>query len=546
MFEVPSLQSLAESIGAALPSVWLASSVMILLLLDIFLPEERKDWTPRAALLFIGISFVLTLLQLIPPDSWLVTQLSWLLTPLNLVSTENSAFFGMYAADGFTDFLNLVTLGTAAFAVLLSTDYLKKANINHGEFYSLLLLSTAGVMFMVGANNLLLIFVALELLSIPLYIMAAFRATDAQYISQQSALLAKGNVDPQIVKSEESGIKYFILGAFASAFLVYGAALIYGATGHFQLDEIGAAVPTVLQNGTASFLLLAGTAFTLAGLGFKVAAVPFHMWTPDVYEGAPTPVTAFMSVAAKIGGFAALMRLMIVALAYFNVGGTPAASWIITLQVVAAATLILGNLIAVVQTNVKRLLAYSSIAHAGYILIAVLAVGAAPAMANQSDFLSGAAQAMAVYLLAYLFTNIGAFAVVQALEKPDGSGTNIDDFAGLFKTKPLFAVAMTIFMLSLAGIPLTGGFFGKWLVFASAVQGNFILIAVIGVLTSVISAFYYLRIVVKMFLDLDAPGSEAPGASRAVAFTIYAAMAGVLFTGIALPFVVSMVQGISF
>jgi NADH-quinone oxidoreductase subunit N len=207
---------------------------------------------------------------------------------------------------------------------------------------------------------------------------------------------------------------------------------------------------------------------------------------------------------------------------------------------------VLGNFVAVSQTNVKRLLAYSSIAHAGYILMAIAAVAATPVMDNPNDFVSSAAQGMSVYLLAYLFTNIGAFAVVQALEKADGSGTNIDDFAGLFKTKPLFAVAMTIFMLSLTGIPLTGGFFGKWLVFASAVQANLILVAVIAVLTSVISAFYYLRIVVKMFLDLDAAGSEAPGANGAVTFTVYAAMAGVLITGIALPLVAELVKVISF
>lgn len=526
MFEVPSLQVIGESLWAAFPAVWLASSVMILLLLDIFLPEERKHWTPRVALIFIGISFVFNY----------------------FVPANTTAFFGMFTADGLTQVLNYVTLATAAFAVLMSGDYLKQANIYHGEYYSLLLLSAAGVMFMVGANNLLMIFVALELLSIPLYIMAAFRATNAEYISKQSALVATGDVDPQIVKSEESGLKYFILGAFASAFLVYGAALVYGATGSFSLDGIAAAVPNVLGNSTASFLLLAGTAFTLVGLGFKVAAVPFHMWTPDVYEGAPTPVTAYMSVAAKVGGFAALLRLFLVGLSGFAIGEGQAAAWLTTLQVIAGATLILGNLIAVSQVNVKRLLAYSSIAHAGYILIGLAAVGATPVVAPEAveGLQTGAAQGIAVYLLAYLFTNMGAFAVVQALEKADGSGTNLDDFAGLFKTKPWYAVAMTVFLLSLTGIPLTGGFFGKWLVFASAVQANLIPLAVVGVLTSVISAFYYLRIVVKMFLDLEAAGSEAPGGNRAVSFTVYASMVGVLVTGIVLPLVVLLVQSIQF
>ncbi len=523
MFEAPTLQTLADfNLNIALPAIWLASSVMLLLLADLFLPEERKHWTPILALSFISVSFVMTLFNFSPD--------------------ETSAFGGMFVADGFTGFLNIVTLGTAFFAILLSTDYLKQANIHHGEYYTLLLLSTAGVMFMVGANSLLVIFIALELLSIPLYILAAFRATDAEHISKNSALVARGDVDPQILKSEESGMKYFILGAFSSAFLVYGMALIYGATGSFMLEDVAFAIgDVVIGDSTASFLLLAGAGLTVVGLGFKVAAVPFHMWTPDVYEGSPTPVTAYMSVAAKIGGFAALLRLMITGLSGFSLGDTDVAAWVMTIQVIAAATLILGNFMALAQTNVKRMLAYSSIAHAGYILMAVAAVG----VTGNIDVDSAAAQGMAVYMLAYMFTNLGAFAVVQSLENEDGSGSDINSFDGLFNSRPLMAIAMTIFMLSLIGIPLTGGFVGKWLVFGAAVQSNLFILAVIGVLTSVVSAFYYMRVVVSMFLR-DGDGSETPGATLPVTLTIYAAMAGVLITGILVPVVASLANVISF
>ncbi|MEL6306857.1 MAG: NADH-quinone oxidoreductase subunit N [Chloroflexota bacterium] len=524
MFEAPTLQTLADfNLNIALPAIWLASSVMILLLVDLFLPDERKDWTPILALTSISIAFVMTLLNFSPD--------------------ETEAFGGMFAADGFTGFLNIATLGTAFFAVLLSTDYLKKANIYHGEYYTLLLLSAAGVMFMVSANNLLVIFVALEVLSIPLYILSAFRATDAEHISQSSGLVSRGDIDPQILKSQESGIKYFILGAFSSAFLVYGMALIYGATGSFMLPEIAESISEiVIGSNTQSFLLLAGVALTVVGLGFKVAAVPFHMWTPDVYEGAPTPVTAYMSVAAKIGGFAALFRLMITGLAGFSLGETDIAAWVLTMQFIAGATLILGNVMALAQTNIKRMLAYSSIAHAGYILMAVAAVG----VQSAEGISTAAAQGAAIYLLAYMFTNIGAFAIVQAVEnQSDDTGSDISDFDGLFNSRPVMAVGMAIFMFSLTGIPLTGGFFGKWLVFSAAVQADLILLAVVGVLTSVISAFYYMRVVVAMFLN-DGDGSETPGATVPVTMAIYAAMAGTLITGIVVPVIASMASQIQF
>jgi len=520
VFDAPTLETLASyNLHIALPAIWMASSVMLLLLIDLFLPEDRKHWTPIAALSFISIAFIMTLFNYSPD--------------------EVIAFGGMFTADAFTGFLNLVVLGTAFIGILLSTDYLRVANINHGEFYALLLLSVSGVMFMIGANDLIVVFVALELLSIPLYILSAFRATNVDYISKKSALveIERPEGDELIVRSEESGMKYFILGAFSSAFLLYGSALIYGATGTTNLQEIAAQVNRVLaDSSSAQVLMLVGAALVV---------VPFHMWTPDVYDGAPTPVTAYMSVAAKIGGFAALMRVMAIGLAEFSVIEGNSASWLLAVQVIAAATLILGNLLAIAQTNIKRMLAYSSIAHAGYMLMAVAAVGTA-GVAGIGDVRTTAAQAIAVYLVAYMFTNLGAFAVVQSLEKPDGSGTTLDEFKGLFNSRPIIAVAMAIFMLSLTGIPLTGGFMGKWLVFGAAVQAQLIPLAVVGVLMSVVSAFYYIRVIVNMFLSTDEAGSEAPGATAPVTWAIYASMAGVLVTGIAIPLVINLVNYIQF
>ncbi len=528
-FDAPTLETLASyNLNIALPAIWMATSVLLLLLIDLFVPEDREHWTPIAALSFISIAFVMTLFNYSPE--------------------QTSAFGGMFTADAFTGFLNMVVLGTAFIGILLSTDYLREANINHGEFYALLLLSVAGVMFMIGANDLIVVFVALELLSIPLYILAAFRATNVDYISKKSALLEveRPEGDELIVRSEESGMKYFVLGAFSSAFFVYGAALIYGATGTTNLQEIFVQVGQVLGGNTsAQVLLLGGAALVVVGLGFKVAAVPFHMWTPDVYDGAPTPVAAYMSVAAKIGGFAALMRVMATGLAEFSVIEGNSASWLLAVQVIAAATLILGNILAISQTNIKRMLAYSSIAHAGYMLMAVAAVGTA-GIDGIGDVRTTAAQAIAVYLFAYMFTNLGAFAVVQAVEKKDGSGTTLDDFNGLFNSRPILAVAMAIFMLSLTGIPLTGGFMGKWLVFGAAVQAQLIPLAVVGVLMSVVSAFYYIRVIVNMFLSTEAEGSDAPGATAPVTWAIYASMAGVLVTGIAVPLVINLVNFIQF
>ncbi|MBI5666691.1 MAG: NADH-quinone oxidoreductase subunit N [Chloroflexi bacterium] len=489
MFQIPSFESL--NVGLALPAISLAFGACVLLLLDLFfVPKDRKEITGYLALVGVAVSFVINLLTF---------------------NQSGTAFMGMFVADTFSNFLNIVILGSAFFGILLSLDYVKRAGIERGEYYILLLISASGMMFMGSSNDLVMVFIALELLSIPLYVLAAFRTPE--------------------VRSEEAGMKYFILGAFSSAFLVYGVALVYGATGTTNLSAIFNSVGAIVDaGGSALFLLVAGTGLVLVGLGFKVAVVPFHMWTPDVYEGAPTPVTAFMSVGAKAGGFAALLRILAFALPTVALTqGDLVAAWQQTTWVIAALTLILGNLVAIAQTNIKRLLAYSSIAHAGYILMAVAAAGTA-GVTNE------ATQAALIYLLAYMFTNLGAFGVALAVERDDGTGTNLEDFVGLARSRPGLALMMVIFMLSLTGIPLTSGFIGKWFVFKATLDAGLVVLAIIGVLTSVVSAFYYVRVIVNMYLrEGDA---EAPGATRAVNWAVYLAAAGTIILGV-FPFIVT-------
>lgn len=485
MFQTPTIADL--NLGVALPSVFLALYATVLLVIDIFIAEERKIRTVWLAIAGLAVTFVLN---------------------LAVYTTVDEAFYGMFVADPFSAFLNLVVILTAVISILMAVDYMKRVGAERGEFYVLILFTCAGVMFMGHANNLVVVFVGLELLSIPLYILAAFRYPDP--------------------RSEESGMKYLILGAFSSAFFVFGAALVYGATGTTSLPVIF----DIIEAGAVAspIMLVMGAGLVLVGLGFKVAAVPFHMWTPDVYEGAPTPVTAFMSVGAKIGGFASLLRIMIVALPLLMVGNeTVHASWQLTVALLAVATLVLANFVALAQTNIKRLLAYSSIAHAGYILMAVAAAGT-------QGYADIAAQAALVYLMAYMFTNLGAFGVAIALEQPDGSGTSLDDFIGLGRSRPALALIMAFFMLSLTGIPLTSGFIGKWLVFNAVIQSGMIWLAVIGVLTSVVSAFYYIRIIVNMFLR-DGEGDPASGLTPYLNLGIYASFAGTLVLGV-LPFLV--------
>ena len=510
MFEAPTIAEFVSqsNLAVTLPGTLLVAWTLLLVLVDLFAGDEREHWTPLAACLGLGISFVANIFVYAP------------------AADEQIALYGMFIADAFTGFLNIVILVATLIAVLMSWDYLKRADIHRGEYYILTLLSSAGAMFMVAANDLIVVFVALELLSIPLYILAAFRSI-------------KNDGSEMALKSEESGMKYFILGAFSSAFLVFGAALVYGATGTTNIPQIFAMTGAVVgAASSATFYLLIGAALLLVGLGFKVAVVPFHMWTPDVYEGAPTPVTALMSVTAKVGGFAALLRVLVTGLSLLALSAGEAAAWQNSAAIIAVLTLVLGNFVAISQRNLKRMLAYSSIAHAGYIMVALAAAGT-------SGVADAATQGALVYILAYMFTNLGAFAVVMTIERVDGSGGNIDDITGLARSRPLLAMAMTVFMLSLTGIPLTAGFVGKFMVFAAAVQAGLYWLALIGVLTSVVSAFYYMRVVVNMYLR-DSSGELVPALETPyVRWAVNIALAGTLIFGIFYPLASNLVSMVS-
>jgi NADH-quinone oxidoreductase subunit N len=385
-------------------------------------------------------------------------------------ATQNYVgFMGMVVADGFAGFLNVLFLLSGMFAIALAYDYNKRMGMHRGEFYILLLFSISGMMLMAIAVDLIVVFLALELLSIPLYVLAGF-------------------LTPK-VESEESALKYFLLGAFAGGFVVYGIALVFGATGTTNLNGVFGAI----ENGIADpTLLLIGAALILVGFGFKVAVVPFQMWTPDVYEGAPTSVTAFMAVGAKAAGFAALLRIFLAALPSLADDLVP------ILWTLAALTMFVGNLVAIAQRNIKRMLAYSSIAHAGYIFMALVTIG------KPEQFNAAVASAL-FYLVAYALTSFGAWSVVITLEKAEGKGLNLEDYAGLGRKYPALAVAMLVFMLSLIGVPPTLGFFGKFYLFGAVIAADFIGLALIGVLTSLISAYYYLRVVVIMYMREGQP-----------------------------------------
>ena len=459
-----------------LPLLVLVVWASLLLLVDLFL--QRKGMTALLAALGLALTAGLTIAQ---------------------AGDEASTFGGMIAVDGFAIFLNVLFLLSGLLGIAVAYGYLKRMGIERGEYYSLLLFSTAGMMLMAHAADLIVVFLALELLSLPLYVLAAF---------------ARPRLD-----SEEAGLKYFLLGAFATGFVVYGVTLVYGATGSTSLAGIVAAAAA----GTSGLLLTIGAALLLVGFGFKVAAVPFHMWTPDVYHGAPTPVTAFMAVGAKAAGFAALLRLFVTAFPSLGADLTP------VVWVLAALTMLVGNVVAIAQTNIKRMLAYSSIAHAGYILMAFVAFG------NQATQADAVASAL-FYLVTYALTSYGAWAAVIALEKQNGQGLDISDFAGLGRRRPLLAAAMTVFMLSLTGMPPTLGLVGKFYLFRTVIEAGQVGLAIIGVLTSLISAYYYLRVVVVMYMREGTPETtrepwlDFTWALSAVATVVLSVLPMALFT----------------
>jgi NADH-quinone oxidoreductase subunit N len=410
--------------------------------------------------------------------------------PMSLHGGEIS-YAGLWIVDSYSLFFHFLFLLIAAMTTLLSIDYLPRENMNHAEYYALLLFATAGMLVMAGSNELMMIFIGLEILSIATYVLAGFRRTD--------------------LRSNESALKYFLLGSFASAFFLYGVAMIFGATGSTDLIVISAAA---FRPDLQIELVYLSAALILIALCFKVAAAPFHVWTPDVYEGAPTPITGFMSVGPKAAGFAVLFRIFVTAFPMIQ------DRWVDVMWMVAALTMILGNVIAVVQPNIKRMLAYSSIAHAGYIALAF-------ASANTKG--GGAAL---FYTLAYAVMNLGAFAIVTLLGRADDSKVKLTDFAGLAARRPGLAALLTLFLLSLAGVPGTAGFAGKFFIFRSAVDANLIWLAVIGVLTTVVSFYYYLYVIVQMYMKDPNEDFADARVTPALAIALAIAAAGTLYLGL--------------
>ncbi len=427
------------------------------------------------------------------------------------------AFNGMIVLDDLRLGFTVVFLVVSALTILISMVWVENERLPAGEFHSLLMFATAGMMFMASAGDLVMVFLGLEILSIATYVMCGFRRTD--------------------VRSNESSMKYFILGSFSSAFLLYGIALTYGATstaaglpGTTNIAEIARRLPDAQYPS----LLFAGAAMMLVGFGFKIATAPFHVWTPDVYEGAPTPVTAFMAAGPKAAGFASFMRVFLFAFPFMVAtanNGVPVkihAAWLGALAVLAVLTMTVGNVVAIVQNNVKRMLAYSSIAHAGYALVGFIAAGAAP----DAEHRNAAIAAVMFYLLTYAVMNLGAFAVVQLISRSADRRTEVEDYNGIGFQSPWLAFSLSLFLLSLLGMPLTAGFIGKVMVFQAALDQGYYPLVVIGVLNTAVSAYYYLRLIIVMFFRERTTAWSAPQIPASIGLALVLTILGVLYLGL--------------
>jgi NADH-quinone oxidoreductase subunit N len=460
-----------DYVWALFPEIVLSLWAMLVLMVDVMQKGNRIEpsrpaiaWLALAGLGATGVA-----------NAW-------------LLGVQEVGITGIVAVDSFRIFANFIFLLAAALAILISIGYLDRRDINRGEFYALLLFATVGMMILAAARDLILLFLAIELMSISIYVLVGFDRRDP--------------------RSSEAALKYFLLGAFSSAFLLYGIALIFGSTGSTHLSTIVTVLPTVQQ----SPMFLVGVGLLLVGFGFKVAAMPFHVWAPDAYDGAPTPVTALMATGVKAAAFAAFIRVFAVAFAGAY------ANWSVVLTWLAVVTMFGANLIALTQGSVKRMLAYSSIAHAGYLLVALLAANA-----------YGAA-AFLFYLVVYTLMTAGAFGVVIANARGMQERTTLDDFAGLGWQQPLIGAAFAVFLLSLAGFPLTGGFIGKLYILRSSLEAGNVLLAVSLVLASVISYFYYLRVIVVMYMRPAAEPAEpaSPSLRGPTAFAVTASAVAVL------------------
>jgi NADH-quinone oxidoreductase subunit N len=479
------------NVTSILPEIIVAAAGIIVMLYDCFAPKQK---IVTGAISLIGIILATIVLFTLWSGNYDFTN----------------AWNGMIVFDNLRLSFTLVMLFVSAMTILISTVWTEREDVPIGEYHSLLLFATVGMMFMASGNDMVIIFLGLETLSLATYVMAGLRKTD--------------------LKSNESALKYFILGSFASAFLLYGMALIYGATAATNITEISAKI------GTANFpaLLLIGGAMLLIGFGFKIATVPFHVWTPDVYEGAPTPVTAFMAAGPKAAGFASFLRVFV--LGFPIVAGASATtylhdSWVSALALMAILTMVVGNIAAIVQNNVKRMLAYSSIAHAGYALVGFVGAGVA-ASADKRD---AAITAVAFYLLTYAVTNLGAFAIVTLLGDKNDRRTEFEDYNGIGFKAPVLAFTLSLFMLSLLGMPLTAGFIGKIMVFRPALEANeplLTIMVVVAVISTAISAYYYLRLIVVMFFKERLTEWAQPKISAPLAAVLIITVLGVFYLGL--------------
>ena len=480
---------------------------------------------PEAIVCLAGVLVMLIDAIARPNQRWLTGSLSLAGLGAAAISTvwlwisgtgSAASFNGMIVLDEFRLGFTIIFLIISALTVLVSMVWLEGEQLPAGEFHSLLLFATVGMMLMAAGGDLVIIFLGLEILSIATYVLAGFRRTD--------------------VRSNESSLKYFILGSFSSAFLLYGIALIYGGTatninpGTTNVYEIGRR----LADAQYPLLLFAGAALMLVGFGFKIATAPFHVWTPDVYEGAPTPVTAFMAAGPKAAGFASFLRVFIFAFPFVvatsgaGVGAQLHESWVTALMGLSIITMVVGNLVAIVQNNVKRLLAYSSIAHAGYALVGFVAAGAA----SDAEQRNSAISAVMFYLLCYAVMNLGAFVIVTLIARSGDRRTEIEDYKGIGFRSPVLAFSLSLFLLSLLGMPLTAGFMGKLLVFSAAVHQGYLVLVVIGVVNSAISAYYYLRLIIVMFFGERTTEWVAPLIPASAAVALVLTILGVFYLGI--------------
>ncbi len=470
----------AETTWLLLPELVLTVGALLVLVLDFLMEDDRSPILPGLTFVSLGGAFLLSFAYL---------------------GLDRTALF-MFEVDNLTAFFRILATGTSILILLVSIDYVRSRSRHTGEFYSLLLWVTLAVILVAASSDLILLYLSFELLSITSYILVGWLRDEAY--------------------SNEAAIKYLLYGAISSAVMLYGMSLLYGAAGSTRLEDIARTFSDpAVRVGTLDELVLPAVVLMLAGFGFKTSLVPFHQWAPDAYEGAPTPVTAFLSVGSKAAGFAVLTRVLLTALPMFQI------DWAAVLAAVSILTMTLGNLVALMQTNMKRLLAYSSIAQAGYIL-----VGLAAFVATDTSTLNGLAGVL-LYLVAYLFTNLGAFIAVIAYEQATGS-VAIEDYAGMVRRAPWLAAALVVFFLSLAGIPPTAGFVGKLAVFGAAINAQLYYLAIIGVINSVISVYYYFNVVRQMFFMPPPEGSEGERVRypQAMGLALAISLVGTLLIGI--------------